>query len=68
MAFDEDGQAETVDEKVNICKRAYDLLLNEINGLRGGGPSGPPVAKCLYLLAFLPFCLCVWAIFQHLSV
>jgi len=30
MAFDEDGQAETVDEKVNICKRAYDLLLNEI--------------------------------------
>ena len=31
MAFDEDGQAETVNEKVNICKRAYDLLLNEIN-------------------------------------
>ena len=29
MAFDENGQAETVDEKVNICKRAYDLLLNK---------------------------------------
>ena len=30
MAFDENGQAETVDEKVNICKRAYDLLLNKV--------------------------------------
>ena len=29
MAFDENGQAETIDEKVNICKRAYDLLLNK---------------------------------------
>ena len=30
MAFDENGQAETTDEKVAICKRAYDLLLNEV--------------------------------------
>jgi len=30
MAFDENGQAETVDEKVAICKRAYDLLLNKV--------------------------------------
>ena len=30
MAFDENGQAETVDEKVNICKRAYDLLLKKV--------------------------------------
>ena len=30
MAFDENGQAETTDEKVNICKRAYDILLNKV--------------------------------------
>ncbi len=27
MAFDEKGQAETVERKVGICRRAYDLLL-----------------------------------------
>ena len=26
MAFDEDGQAETVERKVGICERAYRLL------------------------------------------
>jgi 5-methyltetrahydrofolate--homocysteine methyltransferase len=31
MAFDENGQAATIDEKVRICKRAYDLLLNELD-------------------------------------
>ena len=31
MAFDEKGQAETIDRKVNICKRAYDILVNQIN-------------------------------------
>jgi len=31
MAFDEKGQAETIERKVNICKRAYDILLNKIN-------------------------------------
>ena len=30
MAFDENGQAETVIEKVAICKRAYDILLNKV--------------------------------------
>ena len=30
MAFDENGQAETTDKKVAICKRAYDLLLNKV--------------------------------------
>ncbi len=29
MAFDEEGQAETAERKVSICKRAYDLLVNE---------------------------------------
>ena len=29
MAFDESGQATEIDTKVNICKRAYDLLLNK---------------------------------------
>lgn len=30
MAFDEDGQADTVDRKFNICKRSYDILVNEV--------------------------------------
>lgn len=31
MAFDEKGQAATKDDKVRICKRAYDLLVKELN-------------------------------------
>ena len=31
MAFDEQGQAATENEKVRICKRAYDLLVKEVN-------------------------------------
>ena len=30
MAFDEEGQADTVERKVDICKRAYDLLTQKI--------------------------------------
>ncbi|MEM0927634.1 MAG: homocysteine S-methyltransferase family protein, partial [Planctomycetota bacterium] len=30
MAFDEEGQAATEDEKVRICKRAFDLLTREV--------------------------------------
>jgi 5-methyltetrahydrofolate--homocysteine methyltransferase len=30
MAFDEQGQAETADRKVEICGRAYDLLVNKV--------------------------------------
>jgi 5-methyltetrahydrofolate--homocysteine methyltransferase len=30
MAFDEEGQADTKIRKVNICKRAYDLLVNQV--------------------------------------
>jgi 5-methyltetrahydrofolate--homocysteine methyltransferase len=30
MAFDESGQAATKDEKVRICKRAYDLLIEKL--------------------------------------
>ena len=30
MAFDEEGQAETVQRKVEICKRAYDILVNKV--------------------------------------
>jgi 5-methyltetrahydrofolate--homocysteine methyltransferase len=30
MAFDEQGQADTADRKVEICGRAYDLLVNEV--------------------------------------
>ncbi|WP_340152961.1 methionine synthase [uncultured Marivirga sp.] len=29
MAFDETGQADTFDRKVEVCKRCYDLLVNE---------------------------------------
>ncbi|MCL4148361.1 UNVERIFIED_CONTAM: hypothetical protein GTU68_002997, partial [Idotea baltica] len=31
MAFDEDGQAVEADEKVRICKRAYDLLTQKVD-------------------------------------
>lgn len=31
MAFDENGQAASKDEKVRICKRAYDLLTEKLN-------------------------------------
>ncbi len=30
MAFDENGQAATYDEKISICKRAYDLLTQKV--------------------------------------
>ncbi len=30
MAFDEAGQADTIERKVSICKRAYDLLINKV--------------------------------------
>ncbi|MBV9420703.1 MAG: methionine synthase [Alphaproteobacteria bacterium] len=30
MAFDETGQADTEDRKVDICKRAYDILVNKV--------------------------------------
>jgi 5-methyltetrahydrofolate--homocysteine methyltransferase len=29
MAFDEQGQADTLERKVEICKRAYDILVNK---------------------------------------
>ncbi len=31
MAFDEQGQADTIERKVEICKRAYEILVQEIN-------------------------------------
>ncbi len=30
MAFDEDGQADTIDRKFEICKRSYEVLVNEV--------------------------------------
>ena len=30
MAFDEDGQADSIERKVDICKRSYDILTNKI--------------------------------------
>ena len=30
MAFDENGQADSYEKKINICKRAYDLLVKEV--------------------------------------
>lgn len=30
MAFDETGQADTLEKKQDICKRSYDLLVNEV--------------------------------------
>jgi len=31
MAFDEDGQADTIERKVSICQRAYNLLVTELD-------------------------------------
>src|SRR6056300_225145 len=31
MAFDEEGQADTLERRIEICKRSYDLLVNSIN-------------------------------------
>ncbi|MGE9267017.1 MAG: methionine synthase, partial [Verrucomicrobiales bacterium] len=31
MAFDENGQAATYEEKIRICQRAYDILVKEVN-------------------------------------
>ena len=31
MAFDEKGQAETVERKVEICKRAYNILTEKLS-------------------------------------
>ena len=31
MAFDEGGQAETFEQKVDVCQRAYDLLISELD-------------------------------------
>jgi 5-methyltetrahydrofolate--homocysteine methyltransferase len=33
MAFDEKGQADTFERKIEICKRAYDLLVQEVDFL-----------------------------------
>jgi 5-methyltetrahydrofolate--homocysteine methyltransferase len=30
MAFDESGQADTYERRISICKRAYDILVNDI--------------------------------------
>lgn len=30
MAFDEDGQADTYERRIHICKRSYDLLVNKV--------------------------------------
>lgn len=30
MAFDEDGQADTYQRRIDICKRSYDTLVNEV--------------------------------------
>jgi len=30
MAFDEEGQADTIERKIEICKRAYDILVNDV--------------------------------------
>lgn len=31
MAFDETGQADTYERKIEVCKRAYDILVNKVN-------------------------------------
>lgn len=31
MAFDENGQADTYQRRIDICKRSYDILVNQVN-------------------------------------
>ncbi len=31
MAFDEDGQADALDRRIEICKRSYDILTKQVN-------------------------------------
>lgn len=31
MAFDENGQADTYERRIEICKRSYDILVNEVD-------------------------------------
>lgn len=31
MAFDEEGQADTFERRIEICKRSYDILVNELH-------------------------------------
>jgi 5-methyltetrahydrofolate--homocysteine methyltransferase len=31
MAFDEEGQADNYQRRIDICKRSYDILVNEVN-------------------------------------
>ncbi len=31
MAFDENGQADTFQRRIDICKRSYDVLINKVN-------------------------------------
>lgn len=31
MAFDEQGQADTLERRIEICKRAYDILVNQVH-------------------------------------
>jgi 5-methyltetrahydrofolate--homocysteine methyltransferase len=31
MAFDEDGQADSYERRIEICKRSYDILVNEVH-------------------------------------
>ena len=31
MAFDENGQADSYERRIEICKRAYDILVNQVN-------------------------------------
>ncbi|MDU8885790.1 methionine synthase [Yeosuana sp. MJ-SS3] len=31
MAFDEEGQADTYQRRIDICKRSYDILVNKVN-------------------------------------
>ena len=30
MAFDEQGQADTYDRRIEICKRSYDILVDDV--------------------------------------
>ena len=47
MAFDEKGQADSIERKFDICKKSYDILVNEVGFLPEDIIFDPNIFACL---------------------
>src|SRR3546814_5257351 len=56
MAFDEQGQADTLERKVSICSRAY-ALLTEQAGIAGRSEEHTSELQSLMRISYAVFCL-----------